>query len=103
MVYKDIFTNKDEFGLLHNQTVNYYTYRENDTLGEFIDREGNVVSQLYEAKRENSYFIIAGMFMGDMITNVIPYHRTFRVKATSNLSNKPHLYNTKQIIKHNQN
>jgi hypothetical protein len=101
MNYREIFIEKNEFGLFHNQTANYYTFRDNENLGEFINREGNVMAQLYEAKKENSYFIIAGMFMGDMITKVIPYHRVFKVKGTTNIANKPHLYNTKKLIKNN--
>tara|TARA_R110000822_G_scaffold201721_1_gene338927 strand:+ start:248 stop:550 length:303 start_codon:yes stop_codon:yes gene_type:complete len=100
MVYKQIFKEKQEFGLFHNQMADYYTFRENQDKGEFVNREGNVVAQLYEANTKNSYFIIAGMFMGDLITIPIPYQRTFRIK--NGIMHRPHTINTKKIIQNNE-
>jgi len=99
MNYKQIFKEKQEFGLFHNQKADYYTFRENQDKGEFINRENNVVAQLYEAKKENSYFIVAGMFMGDLILSSIPYFRAFRTKG--GVSNRPHTINPKKIIQQN--
>ena len=99
MNYKEIFEQKEKFGLFHNQSANYYIFRENQDKGEFVDHNENVVAQLYEAKRENSYFIIAGMFMGDLILRSIPYQRTFRIKYSKSV--KPHAFHTQKIINQN--
>ena len=43
--------------------------------GEFVDQDGNVQSQLYEADRSKEWFVVAAMFMGEIILKTIPYYR----------------------------
>ena len=75
MNYKRIFENKEEFVIRHDTGVVRFRYQENQDKGEFIDHNGNVMSQLYEADRSKEYFVVAGMFMGEIVLKTIPYYR----------------------------
>ena len=75
MRYKQVFENKDEFVIRHSSGVTRFRYQENEDKGEFIDNQGNVVSQLYEANPDKEWFVVAGMFMGEIILKTIPYYR----------------------------
>ena len=75
MRYKQIFVEKIEFLIKHDSGVTRFRYQENDDKGEFIDQDGNVRSQLYEADRSKEWFVVAGMFMGEVILKTIPYYR----------------------------
>ena len=81
MRYKQIFKEKVEFLVRHDASVTRFHYQENDDKGEFIDQDGNVVSQLYEADRSKEWFVVAGMFMGEVILKTIPYYRLVRPSA----------------------
>lgn len=75
MNYKRIIKNKEEFMIRHDTGVVRFRYQENENKGEFIDQDGNVMAQLYEADRSKEYFVVAGMFMGEIILKTIPYYR----------------------------
>ena len=78
MNYKGVFKNKEEFVIRHDMGEVRFRYQENDDKGEFIDQEGNVMAQLYEADRTKEWFVVAGMFMGEIILKTIPYFRIVR-------------------------
>ena len=75
MKYTGVFEEKNEFVIRHDASVTRFRYQENDDKGEFIDQDGNVMSQLYEADRSKEYFVVAAMFMGEIILKTIPYYR----------------------------
>lgn len=75
MKYKQVFEEKKEFVIRHNPGVVRFRYQENEDKGEFIDQDGNVQSQLYEADRTKEWFVVAGMFMGEIVLKTIPYYR----------------------------
>jgi|TARA_R110000744_G_scaffold60093_1_gene124640 hypothetical protein len=75
MRYKNIFEEKKEFLIRHDTGVVRFHYQENDDKGEFVDQDGNVQSQLYEADRSKEWFVVAAMFMGEIILKTIPYYR----------------------------
>jgi hypothetical protein len=75
MRYKQIFEEKKEFLIRHDAGVVRFRYQENDDKGEFVDQDGNIQSQLYEADRSKEWFVVAGMFMGEIILKTIPYYR----------------------------
>ena len=73
--YNSIFEEKEEFMVRHDAGVVRFHYRENDDKGEFTDQDGNVMAQLYEADRSKEWFVVAGMFMGEIVLKTIPYYR----------------------------
>ena len=75
MKYKTIFEEKIEFCIRHDVGVTRFRYQENQDKGEFVDQDGNVMSQLYEADKSKEYFVVAGMFMGEIVLKTIPYYR----------------------------
>jgi hypothetical protein len=74
MTKTEIIDQKLPFTLKYS-TQAIYLYQENENKGEFIDHNGNVTAQLYEAEDEKDYFIIAGMFMGEVMFRTIWYKR----------------------------
>tara|TARA_R110001606_G_scaffold154193_1_gene295821 strand:- start:280 stop:573 length:294 start_codon:yes stop_codon:yes gene_type:complete len=78
MRYKQVFEEKQEFMIRHDVGVTRFCYQENEDKGEFTDQDGNVMSQLYEADRSKEWFVVAGMFMGEVILKTIPYYRIVR-------------------------
>jgi hypothetical protein len=91
MRYKQIFKEKKEFMIRHDAGVTRFRYQENQDKGEFIDQDGNVMSQLYEADRSKEWFVVAGMFMGEVILKTIPYYRLVYPQSA-------HLIKTKKYI-----
>ena len=81
MKYKNVFENKEEFVIRHDMGVVRFRYQENDDKGEFIDQDGNVQAQLYEADRNKEWFVVAGMFMGEIVLKTIPYFRIVRPES----------------------
>tara|TARA_R110000803_G_scaffold210771_1_gene283647 strand:- start:1235 stop:1513 length:279 start_codon:yes stop_codon:yes gene_type:complete len=75
MKYFEVFENKEEFMVRHDPGVVRFHYQENHDKGEFIDQDGNVMAQLYEADKSKEWFVVAGMFMGEMVLKSIPYYR----------------------------
>jgi hypothetical protein len=75
MKYLQVFEEKKEFMIRHDMGVVRFRYQENDDKGEFIDQDGNVQAQLYEADRTKEWFVAAGMFMGEIVLKTIPYFR----------------------------
>ena len=71
---EEIFEKKLPFTLKYS-IESIYTYQENQDKGEFLDHSGNVVAQLYEANPDANHFVIAGMFMGEVIYRSIFYKR----------------------------
>jgi hypothetical protein len=80
MKYKEVFEEKKEFVIRHDMGVVRFRYQENNDKGEFIDPDGNVQAQLYEADHSKEWFVAAGMFMGEIILKTIPY---FRISSPS--------------------
>ena len=81
MKYKDIFEEKKEFVIRHDMGVVRFRYQENDDKGEFVDQDGNVQAQLYEADKTKEWFVVAGMFMGEIVLKTIPYFRIVRPES----------------------
>jgi len=81
MNYQEIFEQKQEFLIRHDTGVVRFRYQENQDKGEFIDQDGNVMSQLYEADKSKEWFVVAGMFMGEVVLKTIPYYRLVSKKA----------------------
>ena len=81
MKYKQVFEEKKEFVIRHDMGVVRFRYQENDDKGEFIDQDGNVQAQLYEADRTKEWFVAAGMFMGEIVLKTIPYFRIVRPES----------------------
>jgi hypothetical protein len=81
MKYKQVFEEKQEFVIRHDMGVVRFRYQENNDKGEFIDQNGNVQAQLYEADKTKEWFVVAGMFMGEIVLKTIPYFRI--VSSTS--------------------
>jgi hypothetical protein len=77
---------KKEFVIRHDMGIVRFRYQENDDKGEFIDQDGNVQAQLYEADKTKEWFVVAGMFMGEIVLKTIPYFRI--VSPTSAHINK---------------
>jgi hypothetical protein len=75
MKHFEIFEKKEEFCIRHDAGVTRFRYQENDDKGEFIDQDGNVMSQLYEVDKSKEWFVVAAMFMGEIILKTIPYYR----------------------------
>ena len=75
MKYKQVFEEKKEFVIRHDMGVVRFRYQENDDKGEFIDQDGNVQAQLYEADKTKEWFVVAGMFMGEIVLKTVPYFR----------------------------
>jgi hypothetical protein len=75
MKYKNVFERKEEFVIRHDMGVVRFRYQENDDKGEFIDQDGNVQAQLYEADKTKEWFVVAGMFMGEIVLKTVPYFR----------------------------
>ena len=73
--YKQIFEEKIEFMIRHDMGVVRFRYQENDDLGEFVDQDGNIMAQLYEADKAKEWFVVAGMFMGEIVLKSISYFR----------------------------
>jgi len=92
MNYIRIFETKEEFVIRHDAGVVRFHYQENQDKGEFIDHNGNVMSQLYEADRNKEYFVVAGMFMGEIVLKTIPYYRLVAPKGA-------HIIKTDKYIK----
>jgi hypothetical protein len=92
MNYSRIFEEKIEFCIRHDAGVVRFRYQENDDKGEFIDQDGNVMSQLYEADRSKEWFVVAGMFMGEIVLKTIPYYRLVTPTGA-------HLIRTEKYIK----
>ena len=90
MKYFEVFEKKQEFCIRHDAGVVRFRYQENDDKGEFIDQDGNVMAQLYEADRSKEYFVVAGMFMGEIVLKTIPYYRL--VKRSSAHVIRTHKY-----------
>tara|TARA_R110000796_G_scaffold195390_1_gene311952 strand:+ start:195 stop:491 length:297 start_codon:yes stop_codon:yes gene_type:complete len=91
MRHKQIFKEKAEFMVKHDSGITRFRYQENDDKGEFIDQDGNVMSQLYEADRSKEWFVVAGMFMGEIVLKTIPYYRICRPSSA-------HLIKTSKYI-----
>jgi len=89
MKYFDIFEQKQEFLIRHDTGVVRFRYQENDDKGEFIDQDGNVQAQLYEVDKDKEWFVVAAMFMGEVILKTIPYYRLVSPK-------KAHLIRTEK-------
>ena len=94
MNYQEIFEQKQEFLIRHDKGVNVLRYQENEDKGEFVDQDGNVHSQLYERDTSKEWFVVAGMFMGEVILKSIPYYRTVSKSAA-------HLVKTHKYIEDN--
>jgi len=75
MKYKQVFEEKQEFVIRHDMGVVCFRYQENDDKGEFVDQDGNIQAQLYEADKTKVWFVVAGMFMGEVVLKTIPYFR----------------------------
>tara|TARA_B110000285_G_C14732128_1_gene426926 strand:- start:301 stop:582 length:282 start_codon:yes stop_codon:yes gene_type:complete len=75
MNYIRIIKEKEEFVIRHDKGVVRFHYQENDDKGEFIDQDGNLQAQLYEADTSKEWFVVAGMFMGEIVLKTIPYYR----------------------------
>jgi len=75
MNYKEVFEKKEEFVVRYDTSATRFRYQENQDKGEFIDQNGNIQAQLYEADRSKSWFIVAAMFMGEIVLKTIPYYR----------------------------
>jgi hypothetical protein len=75
LTYSSIFKDKSPFFVRHDTSATKYTFQLNDDKGEFIDQDGNVIAQLYDADLNKPYFVVAGMFMGEIIFKSIPYYR----------------------------
>ena len=73
--YKRIFEEKMEFLIRHDAGVVRFRYQENDDKGEFVDQDGNVQAQLYEEDKNKEWFVVAAMFMGEIVLKTIPYYR----------------------------
>ena len=91
MKYFDIFEQKQEFLIRHDAGVVRFRYQKNNDKGEFVDQDGNVQAQLYEADRSKEWFVVAGMFMGEIVLKTIPYYRLVSPKSA-------HLIRTKKYI-----
>ena len=81
MKYKQVFEEKKEFVIRHDMGVVRFRYQENDDKGEFIDQDGNVQAQLYEADKTKEWFVVAGMFMGEIVLKTIPYFRIVKPES----------------------
>lgn len=81
MNYQEIFEQKQEFMIRFDKGVVRFRYQENDDKGEFIDQDGNVQSQVYEIDKSKEYFVVAGMFMGEIVLKTIPYYRLVKSRA----------------------
>lgn len=77
MHYKHIFKEKEKFNILG--TVGAYQFKENKENGEIVDENGNTLAQIYDANPNRSYFVVAGMFLGEMIFKPIYYSNTNRI------------------------
>ena len=77
MHYKYIFKEKEKFNILG--TLGSYQFRENEENGEIIDDNEKVLAQVYDANPDRSYFVVAGMFLGEMILKSVPYSKTNRI------------------------
>jgi len=75
MNYSTIFEKKEPFVIKFSSSSSY-TFQENEENGELIDKNGNVVAQIFEKDPNKKYFVAAGMFMGDIVFRSIFYKRT---------------------------
>lgn len=73
MNYQDIFEQKTKFKIANNYIDETYQFQENEDKGEFINQDGNTIAQLIEANPNNDWFVVAGIFMGDITTKAIQY------------------------------
>tara|TARA_R110000796_G_scaffold232786_1_gene351214 strand:+ start:3624 stop:3938 length:315 start_codon:yes stop_codon:yes gene_type:complete len=81
MNYQEIFEQKKEFLIRHDTGVTRFCYQENQDKGEFVDQDNNVIAQLYEVDKSKEWFVVAGMFMGEVILKTIPYYRLVSRKS----------------------
>jgi hypothetical protein len=95
MKYKNVFEEKREFLIRHDMGVVRFRYQENEDKGEFIDQDGNVQAQLYEADKSKEWFVVAGMFMGEIILKTIPYYKLVTPQGA-------HLIKTDKYIQDNE-
>jgi hypothetical protein len=49
-------------------------------------------SQLYEADRSKEWFVVAAMFMGEIILKTIPYYRLVILRSSFNKNKKIYRY-----------
>jgi hypothetical protein len=73
MTYQDIFEQKTKFKIINNYIDEIYQFQPNETNGEFINQDGNVIAQLVEANPNNDWFAVAGIFMGEITLKAIQY------------------------------
>ncbi len=73
ITYQDIFESKVKFKITNNYIDETYQFQPNETKGEFINQDGNVIAQLVEATLENDWFAVAGIFMGEITLKAIQY------------------------------
>ena len=95
MTYRNVFEEKEEFLIRHDVGVTRFLYQEIDDKGEFIDQDGNIQAQLYEANRSKEWFVVAGMFMGEVILKTIPYYRLVKPKGAHIIRTKKYIDNPK--------
>lgn len=93
MNYEEIFIQKEEFFIRHDKGVTKFRYRENEDKGEFVDPNGNVQAQLYENDTSKEWFVVAGMFMGEIILKTIPYYRTVTPEAAALVKTYKYIHN----------
>jgi hypothetical protein len=72
MNYSNIFEQKKSFAIKYSMGGTY-TYQDNDENGELINQDSNVVAQIFEKNPNKNYFVVAGMFMGDIVFKSIFY------------------------------
>jgi hypothetical protein len=73
MNYKDIFDRKAKFKIIHSYVEGVYQFQSNDDKGEFINENNQVIAQLIDASPEKDYFVVGGIFMGQINTISLQY------------------------------
>ena len=99
MKYTSIFKEHNSFFLRHDAGVVKYQFRLNDDKGEFIDQDNNVVAQVYEVDMDKPYFVVAGMFIGEIIFKSIPYYRCVSQRGASLIKTNKYKPSNSQTVK----
>jgi hypothetical protein len=71
--YNYIFKDQKEFRVINSYVNEAYKFQPNETQGEFVNQNGQVVGQLIEANPDSDWFSVAGIFMGQITLTGIQY------------------------------
>jgi hypothetical protein len=80
-----VFIQKKQFTLKYSM-LEEYQFQENDDKGEFINKEGAVVAQIWDTESFSHGFVVAAVFMGEPIFKLIYYDRVIILDEHINMA-----------------